>query len=77
MAKLEIITMHEYRIMAYFSEVYPPRSYKGKVFTSIEEAQMLLNEAKEYYSSPSYRNRLEKLSIERRKVSRWREAKIN
>jgi len=59
----------EYRIMAYFSEVYGPRSYKRKIVTTKEEAEKLLQEALEYYSKYKY---LIKVVIESREVSEWR-----
>lgn len=61
--------MTEYRVMAYFSEVYSPRSYKRKVVTTKEEAEKLLQEALKYYSSYKY---LIKVVIESREVSEWR-----
>lgn len=64
--------MKEYRIRAYFTEVYRPRSYKGKVFTSLEDAEKYYSEAKDYYSGSQYIDRLEKLVIEQRKVGRWK-----
>ena len=62
--------MTEYRIMAYFTEVYGPRSYKKKIVTDKEEAEKLLIEAKEYYSSYKY---LDKVVIESREVTNWKE----
>lgn len=61
--------MIEYRVMAYFSEVYGPRSYKRKIVTTKEEAEKLLQEALKYYSSYKY---LVKVVIESREVSEWR-----
>lgn len=55
--------------MAYFSEVYGPRSYKRKVVTTKEEAEKLLQEALEYYSKYKY---LIKVVIESREVTEWR-----
>ena len=62
--------MKEYRIMAYFTVVYSPRSYKRKVVTTKEEAEKLLSEALDYYSSYKY---LDKVVIESRDVTNWEE----
>lgn len=69
--------MYEYRIMAYFSEVEPDRSYKRKIFRTYEDAQKVLEEARSYYFSPSFKNRTLKVVIERRKVSGWEEVKAD
>lgn len=58
----------EYRIRAYFDEVYTPRAYKRKVVSTLEEAKALLEEAKAYYSHYKYLN---KVVIESRKVTSW------
>jgi len=60
----------EYRVKAYFTEVYPPRSYKRKVTTNLTEALRLLKKAKEYYSSYKY---LDRVVLESRKVGEWKE----
>ena len=66
--------MKEYRIRAYFNgDVYGNRTYKGKVFTSVAEAEILLEDAKEYYTSEPYKPYLEKVVIEEREVSEWEE----
>lgn len=65
-------SMKEYRIMAYFTQVYTPRSYKRKIVDTLCEANKLLEEAKEYYSSDNYRKYLRKVVIESREVSEWR-----
>lgn len=62
--------MKEYRIMAYFTAVYSPRSYKRKVFAVKEEAEKLLLEALDYYSSYKY---LDRVVIESRNVTNWEE----
>ena len=62
--------MKEYRIEAYFSEVYAPRSYKRMVFRDLEAAKKVFVLAKEYYSNYPY---LEKVVIEEREVTEWRE----
>lgn len=64
--------MKEYKIMAYFTEVYPPRSYKRKVTTNLTEALRLLKKAKEYYSSYKY---LDRVVLESREVEEWKEEK--
>ena len=66
--------MKEYRIMAYFndnapSHSYQPRSYKRRIYTSQEEAEAALKEAKEYYSGYKY---IKNVVIEQRNVSRWK-----
>lgn len=61
--------MKEYRVMAYFSEVYTPRSYKRKIVNTREEAEELLKEAEYYYSQYRY---LIKVVIEEREVTEWR-----
>ena len=43
--------MYEYRIRAYFTEVYLPRSYKRRIFDSFEDAKAVIDEATEYYRS--------------------------
>lgn len=67
--------MKEYRIQAYFKETYSARSYKRKVFHSLEEAERMFPEAKEYYSGNQYSGKLEKVVIESRKVETWKEEK--
>ncbi len=62
--------MKEYRIMAYFTDVYAPRSYKRKIVTNKDEAEKLFQEAKEYYSTYKY---LDKVVIESREVTEWRQ----
>ena len=64
--------MKEYKVMAYFTEVYPPRSYKRKVTTNLTEALRLLKKAKEYYSSYKY---LDRVVLESREVEEWKEEK--
>ena len=62
----------EYRIMAYFhGKIYSPRSYKRKIFASLEEAQSCLEEATRFYSGYPYSNWLKKVVIESRSVSEW------
>ena len=65
----------EYRIQAYFTDTYPPRSYKRKIFHSKEEAEAVYPEAKEYYSGYPYAGRLLKVVIESRPVVEWKEEK--
>lgn len=65
--------MKEYRIRAYFKEVYPDRSYKGKVFLTYAGAEKALPEAIEYYNSRQYKDRLLKVQIESRNVDSWKE----
>lgn len=62
--------MKEYRIMAYFTKVYGPRSYKRKIIGSREEAEKLLKAAKKYYSSYNY---FDHVCIESREVTNWEE----
>lgn len=64
--------MKEYRIMAYFSEVYGPRAYKRKTFKSLEEAMEVLQEAADYYSGYRY---FERVAIEARYVTEWHDYK--
>lgn len=64
--------MKEYRIMAYFTQIYTPRSYKRKIVGTLYEANKLLEEAKEYYSSDQYHGYLDKVVIESREVTEWR-----
>lgn len=64
--------MKEYRIMAYFSgTVYGPRSYKRKIFNSLEEAKETLPQAIDYYDGYPYGGRCEKVQIESREVTEW------
>lgn len=60
--------MYEYRIRAYFTKVYTPRSYKRKVVYTLEEAEALYHEAVEYYYGYNY---LDRIVIEGRRVSEW------
>ena len=62
--------MKEYKVMAYFSKVYTPRSYKRKIVNTIQEATDLLAQAKLYYAEYPY---LEKVVIESREVTEWEE----
>ncbi len=66
--------MYEYRIRAYFTEAYPPRSYKRRIFDSYEDAKAMIAEAAEYYGSSQYMDRLDRVVIEKRKISSWKEA---
>lgn len=59
---------NEYRVRAYFTDVYAPRSYKRKVVYTREDAEKLLTEAREYYSTYKY---LDRVVIESRKVGKW------
>ena len=65
--------MKEYRIQAYFKEVYQARTYKGKIFNTLQEAEEKLPEAVKYYSGAQYSGRLEKCVIESRIVYSWKE----
>ena len=64
--------MKEYRVRAYFRDDaprgYEPRSYKRKVTNDPHEAEIMLKEAKEYYSKYAY---LDKVVLESREVGRW------
>lgn len=66
----------EYRIRAYFTDTYPPRSYKRKIFHSREEAEAMYPEAREYYSGHPYTGRLLKVVIESRPIVGWEEEKV-
>ena len=66
--------MYEYRIRAYVTEVYPPRSYKRRIFDSFEDAKAVIDEATEYYRSSQYMDRLNRVVIEKRMISSWMEA---
>ena len=65
---------YEYQIRAYFKEDAPrgylPRSYKRKIVESLDEAKKLLEEAKRYYSTYKY---LDRVVIEEREVGVWEE----
>ena len=69
--------MTEYRIMAYFTNIYSPRSYKRKIFNTLEEAEKVYKEAVNYYSGSGssifcgYKY-LDKVVIESREVTEWR-----
>lgn len=62
--------MKEYRIMAYFTDIYAPRSYKRKIVMNKNEAEKLFKEAKKYYSMYKY---LDKVVIESREITEWNE----
>ena len=64
--------MKEYRVMAYFSEIYSPRSYKRKTVGTLYEAEKLFKEAEEYYASDQYHGHLDRVVIESREVTEWR-----
>lgn len=65
--------IYEYKVMAYFTEIYPERSYKRKIVGDLEAAQKLLKEAKAYYGSFTGSKYLEKVVLVRREVSEWEE----
>lgn len=65
--------MTEYKVMAYFKEVYLSRSFKRKVVDDIETAHKLLKEAKEYYTSFSGSKYLDRVVLVKREVSEWEE----
>ncbi len=62
--------MYEYKVMAYFTSVYGPRSYKNKIVTTEEEAKELLEKAYDYYSTYKY---FDRVVIVKRKVTEWEE----
>ncbi len=62
--------LREYKVMAYFTEIYPERSFKRKVVDDYQEAQKLLKEAKRYYSAYKY---LDRVVLVKREVSDWEE----
>ena len=64
--------MKEYRIQAYFKEALSTRTYKRKIFNSLEEAERVLPEAREYYSGSQYLGRLDRAVIESRTVDSWK-----
>jgi len=65
------MTSKEYRVKAYFtSNVYGPRCYKRKTVTTLEEAEKLLEKARNYYSSYKY---FDHVCIESREVTNWEE----
>lgn len=70
--------MKEYRIMAYFTDIYPPRSFKRKVYKTREEAEKDFPEADEYYHMLTSRMRTKeadvKVVIEERRVTDWSES---
>ena len=53
--------MKEYRIRAYFKEVYSDRTYKRKVFNNLLEAEQMFQEAIDYYNSVPYSDKLIKV----------------
>ena len=59
----------EFRIMAYFTAVYQPRSYKGHIYTTYEDARKEFPEAYKYYQGYKY---LYRVQIEARSVSKWK-----
>ena len=64
--------MIEYRVRAYFKEDaprgYDPRTYKRNYVFDLKLAEKLLEEAKEYYKTYKY---LDRVVIESRTVSDW------
>lgn len=60
--------MKEYRVRAYFSKVYTPRTYRKKVTTDLEEARRIFKEAVDFYNGYNY---LIKVVLEEREVSDW------
>lgn len=69
---IDEITLYkkEYRVRAYFTRVYAPRSYKNKWVATPAEAEELLAKAEDYYSDYNY---LDRIVIESRIVSEWEE----
>lgn len=67
---------YEYRIQAIYKSHTPyyNRSYKGKVFTSEEEAKKLFNEAVDYYWD-NFEKYLDHVEIQKREVSEWETSK--
>ena len=67
--------MKEYRIMAYFTDIYSPRSYKRKIYKTREEAEKDFPEAEEYYHMLASRMRAKgadvKVVIEERQTTEW------
>lgn len=63
--------MKEYRIRAYFNSIYTDRTYKRKVMTDLAEARRVLEEAKLYYRSRPYADKLVKVQLESREVAAW------
>jgi len=64
----------EYRIMAYFkTSTYGPRSYKRKIYKTLEDAKKDYKEALAYYSSSTYEGHFGRVVIESRTVSEWKE----
>ena len=68
--------MKEYRVMVYFSDEAPRsytfRSYKRKIVTDLKEAEKILKEAKRYYKTYKF---VDRVVIESRNVSEWEENK--
>ena len=63
----------EYRIVAHFTQVYLPRSYKRKIYKSFAEAMADWKIALGYYSKYRY---FDRLVLESRVVTEWDERKL-
>ena len=62
------------KLMVYFSDDAPRsytfRSYKRKIVTDLKEAEKILKEAKRYYKTYKF---VDRVVIESREVSDWKE----
>ena len=68
--------MKEYRIFAEFGNTtYGNRSYKRKVYKTLEEAQKDFPEAVKYYTTFSGNKFLTGVRIQSRDVTEWKEEK--
>lgn len=65
--------MKEYRVRAFFTDVYSTRVYKNKRTMDKEEALQLLKDATEYYSYDPYKRHSPRVILEEREVSEWTE----
>ena len=70
--------MIEYRIRAYFKEVYPDRTYHNRIYTDLDTARRDLKKATNYYQqfNPKLRDDIlvDRVVIEYRD-SQWKELK--
>ena len=69
--------MKEYRIMAYFTDVYQPGSFNRRIYKTSKEAEKDLPEAKKYYHMLIEHSRCTavKVKIEERETTEWHSGK--
>lgn len=63
--------LKEYHIKATFSDM-PERTYKRRLYHSLEEAEADLINAIEYYSGAFYQKHNPQIFIESREVTQWK-----